>query len=162
MAVGQEEIERRIATFARTCKQADVRMTHQRMEIFKEVAKTDEHPDAETIYTRVRRRNPFISLDTVYRTLATLEKLGVISRVYALCDRARFDALTAPHQHFVCTECGMLRDFSCAEADELRIPQEVQSWGIIRSVHVEVRARCLNCAKQGKNRNSPLSQKGRH
>jgi Fur family peroxide stress response transcriptional regulator len=153
MAVGQDEIERRIAAFAEACRQAGVRMTHQRMEIFREVAKTDEHPDAETIYTRVRRRIPVISLDTVYRTLTTLERLGVVSRVYALCDRARFDALTNPHHHFVCTECGTLRDFFSAEANNLPIPEEVESWGIVKSIHVEVRAVCSKCANRKKDRN---------
>lgn len=152
MAVSEEEIDARIAAFVAACQRADIRMTHQRMEIFKEVAKTDEHPDAENIYIGVRRRIPVISLDTVYRTLTTLEKLGVISRVYALCDRARFDAFTAPHHHFVCTECGILRDFSCVEAYELPIPQEVQSWGIMKSVHVELRAICLKCANRKKGR----------
>jgi Fur family peroxide stress response transcriptional regulator len=128
-------------------------MTHQRMEIFREVAKTDEHPDAETIYTRVRRRIPVISLDTVYRTLTTFEKLGVVSRVYALCDRARFDALTSPHHHFVCAQCGMLRDFWSPEADALGIPEEVQSWGVVKSIHVEVRAVCSKCANRKKDRN---------
>ncbi len=153
MAVGQDEIERRIAAFTEACRQAGVRMTHQRMEIFREVAKTDEHPDAETIYTRVRRRIPVISLDTVYRTLTTFEKLGVVSRVYALCDRARFDALTSPHHHFVCAQCGMLRDFWSPEADALGIPEEVQSWGVVKSIHVEVRAVCSKCANRKKDRN---------
>jgi Fur family peroxide stress response transcriptional regulator len=152
VAVSEEEVEARVAAFVAACQRADIRMTHQRMEIFKEVAKSDEHPDAETIYIRVRRRIPVISLDTVYRTLTTLEKLGVISKVYALCDRARFDALTTPHHHFVCAECGLMRDFSLAEADELRIPEEVQSWGMVKSIHVEVRAVCLKCANRKKDR----------
>ncbi len=128
-------------------------MTHQRMEVFREVAKTDEHPDAETIYDRVRRRIPAISLDTVYRTLTMLETLGVLSRVYALCDRARFDATVAHHHHFVCTQCGMIRDFFCTEADKLQIPREVQSWGIMKSTHLEVRAICSKCAKRKKAKN---------
>lgn len=153
MSVSQEEIESRIATFTEACRSAGIRMTHQRMEIFREVANTDEHPAAETIYNRVRRKIPVISLDTVYRTLTTLEKLGVVSRVYALCDRARFDAAPSPHHHFVCSQCGMIRDFSCTEADKLQIPPEVQSWGTMRSVHVEVRAICSKCAGRKKDRN---------
>jgi Fur family transcriptional regulator, peroxide stress response regulator len=150
MSVPKEEIERRMSAFAEACSRTGIRMTHQRMEVFREVAKTDEHPDAETIYGRVRRRIPAISLDTVYRTLSTLETLGVLSRVYLLCDRARFDAMTAPHHHFVCSRCGMLRDFVSAEADKLRIPPEVQSWGVVKSIHLEVRAVCSKCAKRTK------------
>jgi Fur family transcriptional regulator, peroxide stress response regulator len=153
MSVPSGEIEQRILAFTEACNAAGIRMTHQRMEVFREVARTDEHPDAETIYGKVRRRIPSISLDTVYRTLTMLEKLGVISRVYALCDRARFDAMVTPHHHFVCSQCGTLRDFVSAEADKLRIPPEVQSWGIVKSIHVEVRAICSKCAKRKKAKN---------
>ena len=153
MSVSHEEIERRIVAFTEACSASGIRMTHQRMEVFREVAKTDEHPDAETIYDRVRRRIPAISLDTVYRTLTMLETLGVLSRVYALCDRARFDATVAHHHHFVCTQCGMIRDFFCTEADKLQIPREVQSWGIMKSTHLEVRAICSKCANRKKAKN---------
>jgi Fur family transcriptional regulator, peroxide stress response regulator len=153
MSVPHEEIERRIVAFTEACSAAGIRMTHQRMEVFREVARTDEHPDAETIYDRVRRRIPAISLDTVYRTLTMLETLGVLSRVYALCDRARFDAMVTPHHHFVCSQCGTLRDFVSSEADKLPIPSEVQSWGIVKSIHVEVRAICSKCAKRKKAKN---------
>lgn len=153
MSVSREELDRRIVAFTEACSSTGVRMTHQRMEVFREVAKTDEHPDAETIYDRVRRRIPAISLDTVYRTLTMLETLGVLSRVYALCYRARFDATVAHHHHFVCAQCGIIRDFFCTEADKLQIPREVQSWGIMKSTHLEVRAICSKCAKRKKTKN---------
>ena len=50
-------------------KAAGVRVTHQRLEIFREVASSTAHPDAETVFRGVRDRLPTVSLDTVYRTL---------------------------------------------------------------------------------------------
>ena len=43
---------------------AGMKVTHQRTEIFREVAGSDEHPDAETVYQRVRKRVTGISRDT--------------------------------------------------------------------------------------------------
>jgi Fur family transcriptional regulator, peroxide stress response regulator len=146
VSVTQSEIDRRKAVFSEACRKAGMKLTHQRSEIFTEVAGSEEHPDAETIFERVRRRVPAISLDTVYRTLSTLEKLGVISRVYLTCDRARFDANTRPHHHFICEECGLIRDFVLPEVDNLHLPDEVQSWGPIRSIHLELRSVCRECA----------------
>lgn len=146
MSVTQVEIDRRMAAFEVACRKADIKLTHQRFEVFAEVARTEEHPDAETVFERVRKRIPTISLDTVYRTLSTLEKLHVISRVYVFCDRARFDANTHPHHHFVCAQCGLVRDFSFPEADNLAIPREVQSWGEVKSLRVELRSICYRCA----------------
>jgi len=55
-----------------------MKVTHQRTEIFRELAAGTEHPDAETVYQRVCKRVPSISRDTVYRTLSTLETKGLI------------------------------------------------------------------------------------
>jgi Fur family transcriptional regulator, peroxide stress response regulator len=146
MGVHLSEIDRRMESFETACRSAGLKLTHQRMEIFREVAQTEEHPPAETIYDRVRKRVPSISLDTVYRTLITLEKLGVISRVNVLCERTRFDANMSPHHHVVCTSCGMVRDFSSPAADALPIPEEVKSWGEVTSIHVELRTVCSDCS----------------
>ena len=63
--------------FEQVCRGAGVKLTHQRMEVFREVALSGDHPDAETIYRRVRARIPTVSLDTVYRALWLLAELGL-------------------------------------------------------------------------------------
>jgi len=152
MSVRAEQIERRIAGFVRACRQAGMKVTHQRTEVFREVAGTDEHPDAETVFERVRRRIPALSLDTVYRTLATLERLGLIRRVDVVGDRARYDANTGPHHHFVCTVCGRIRDFTDESLDNLAPPKLLRAWGQIKSVQVQVRGICRQCKVKTKRR----------
>ena len=147
MSVSAKEIKRRLTAFTEACRVHGMKLTHQRLEIFKAVAGSDEHPNAETVFENVRNRLPTISLDTVYRTLATLEKLGVISRVNVLPEPARFDANMEAHHHFLCTECGAIKDFSSSELDNFRIPEEVQSWGKVKSVRVELRSICKECLK---------------
>jgi Fur family transcriptional regulator, peroxide stress response regulator len=148
MPVSGKEIKRRLTAFTEACREHGMKLTHQRLEVFKAVARTDEHPDVETVFEQVRSRLPTISLDTVYRTLTTLERLGVISRVNVLQERARFDANTGAHHHFLCTECGAIKDFSSSELDNFRIPAEVQSWGKVKSVRVELRSTCKECLKR--------------
>ena len=58
-----------------------LRLTHQRLEILRELVGAKDHPSAEMVFGRVRRRLPTISLDTVYRTLSTFDELGIIMRV---------------------------------------------------------------------------------
>ena len=76
--ITREQVTRRLADFAAECRDKHIKATHQRMEILRELASTGEHPDAETIFKRVRRRIPAVSLDTVYRTLRMLEDKGII------------------------------------------------------------------------------------
>ena len=145
MAPSPDEVERRMEAFAQTCRDRGIKVTPQRTEIFREVAGTDEHPDAETVHRRICRRMPNVALDTIYRTLYRLEEEGLISRVQVLSDRVRFDANTRRHHHFICTECGLVRDFYSEQLDTYEAPREVHTWGEIRSRHMEIRGVCSNC-----------------
>jgi Fur family peroxide stress response transcriptional regulator len=145
MPVSDNEVQERMDAFMQMCRQSGVRATHQRCEIFREVARTEEHPDVETVYSRVRKRVPTVSLDTVYRTLAMLEEQGLVRRLGSLSGRARFDANADSHHHFVCTRCGLVRDFASEEMDDLPIPRQVRSWGNISSVQVQIRGICRDC-----------------
>jgi len=145
VSVPHDEIARRMAAFTEVCRKAGIKVTLQRTEVYRELAATEEHPDAETVYRRVQKRIPTISLDTVYRTLSLLENLKLISRVLVTSERTRFDANVSPHHHFICSECGLVRDFSSTECDQVKIPPEVAAWGTVTSLHVEVRAICSDC-----------------
>ena len=153
MSVSQEEVQRRLQHFRDVCARAGMKLTHQRTEIFREVARTTDHPDAQTIFERVRKRIPAMSLDTVYRNLWLLNDLGLIATLGPPRERARFDANVTLHHHFVCTRCGMASDFYSQEFDKLRPPAEVDSIGTVEATHVELRGLCLRCrqkAEEGK------------
>jgi len=149
MAVSKAEIERRMERFVEACRQNGMKVTHQRMEVFRELAGTEEHPDAETLYQSVSERVPAISRDTVYRTLASLEGQGLVRKAEILFSKARYDANMGRHHHFVCTECGRVRDFCSETLNELPIPRAVTSLGRVVSTHVQLRGICLVCARRG-------------
>ena len=140
-----KQVQKRVDAFSQACRRYGVKATHQRREIYRELAGTNEHPDVETIYDRVRKRIPEISLDTVYRTLHLLEKKGLIGRVGFLGDKTRFDANTDRHHHFVCTECGFMGDFYHEEWNNFRARSNVMNMGTVNSIHVELRGLCRAC-----------------
>jgi len=142
-----EETRQRMERFIEACRAAGVKLTHQRLEIFREVARTNAHPDAITIHRGVRRRIPTISLDTVYRALATMVDLGVLAPLGSSREKVRFDANTRPHHHFVCVRCGTIRDFYSESYDQLATG-EIEDVGRVESAHVELRGICSNCASQ--------------
>ena len=145
MNLSSKEIETRLNNFKKVLKSAGLKYTHQRMEIFKELAQSKEHPDADTIYQSVSRRVPAVSIDTVYRTLALLEEAKLINRVQVLSNRVRYDANTERHHHFVCTECGQVRDFHSQQLNDCPVFQSVQDIGIVKSLNVQLRGICLAC-----------------
>jgi len=148
MKIKPEEVERRSKAFSNAFRRYGLKSTYQRAEIYRELARTEEHPDVETIYARVRSRIPAISLDTVYRTLRLLEKKGIISRVGAPGERARFDANSTQHHHFICTKCGFIGDFYNEELNGFSTPSDVAAMGKVNSIHVELMGICKKCQRK--------------
>lgn len=145
MARSRTEVDRRVQEFVQTCRRRGLKVTHQRMEISRELAASEAHPDAETVFHAVARRVPSISRDTVYRTLSTLEAEGLIRRVEPVFESVRYDANVGRHHHFVCRVCGAIRDFYSEAFDSLPVPPSAESLGQIDSVQVQIRGICSAC-----------------
>src|SRR5450759_1215901 len=136
MEPSKEDIQSRMDRFTEIMRGSGIKLTHQRIEIFREAARTGDHPDAETIFKRVRKRIPTISLDTVYRTLWMLNDMGLITTLGPQRGRVRFDANASPHHHFICTKCGKVGDFYSKEFDDLEVPEQVSRMGEVATTHV--------------------------
>lgn len=142
------EAERRVEQFKATVKARGVKLTPQRLEIFREIASSLEHPDAEAVHKAVHGRMPTVSLDTVYRTLWMLSELGLISVLGVRRESLRFDPNPEKHHHFVCVRCGLTRDFESEELHALSLPGAVKALGNVVSTHLEVRGICKNCNRK--------------
>lgn len=151
MSLASNIVANRMETFRQACIESGVKVTHQRLEIYRELALSGEHPDAETVYRRVRRRIPTISRDTVYRNLKMLSEHGLISIVGMSNERLRFDANMESHHHFVCIRCGLIRDFCSEHLRSLEFPKEVAAFGKPVSLHLEVKGVCATCRSRKKN-----------
>jgi Fur family peroxide stress response transcriptional regulator len=106
------------------CREAGLRLTHQRLEIFHELLSATDHPAVEAIHKRVRVRIPTISLDTTYRTISTFEHYGLVSKVCVFEDKARFCGDSSAHHHLFYTKCKSISDFFWDSFDELENPAE--------------------------------------
>ena len=142
------ELQRRLGTFQETCQRATVRLTPQRLEVFRAVASRRDHPDAESVFRDVRRRMPTISLDTVHRTLLLLRDLGLVVALGPRHESVRFDAHVEVHDHYVCLRCGMTRDIKVAGARIRPRPQSVADLGSVITTRIEVQGICRACARE--------------
>lgn len=89
---------------------AITKYSRQRELIYQTVMENQVHPTAEFVYNYLKKDNPQLSLGTVYRNLQQLSENGIISRVSIPDQPDRFDGITTPHYHAVCTECGSITD----------------------------------------------------
>lgn len=102
-----------------------------------------------------------VALSTVYRNLGEMVDVGVVARVamdgggdrYELAEQLSLHH----HHHLVCTECGIVTDFSPSADLERRIADEVvhllDHEGFEVTSHVfDVRGRCRRCRAHGDRR----------
>ena len=148
MKVEASEVERRLEQFKAAARDAGMKLTHQRLEIFRAIASSLEHPSAEAVHRAVQATTPTVSLDTVYRTLWLLTNLGLLTTLGSRQDSMRFDANVENHHHYVCTRCSLVRDFESDDLKVLKIPETVNQFGQIVSSHIEVRGICDDCLKE--------------
>jgi Fur family peroxide stress response transcriptional regulator len=100
----------------------------------------------DAVFRAVQARIPTVSLDTVYRTLWVLEELGLLSTLGPRHGAVRFDANLRRHHHYVCTRCGLTRDFESSAFDALKTPSSVTSFGQVVATRVELRGVCRTCS----------------
>lgn len=134
-----------LKAFDKACREAGLRLTHQRLEIFRELSLATDHPSAEMLHQRLRRKIPTLSLDTVYRTMATLAGHGLINRVETAESQARFEAATKRHHHLICSRCKEIMDFHWQEIEEAPLPGSLREWGRIDTRNVVVYGICSKC-----------------
>ncbi len=104
-----------------------MRHSAQRDTILRIVKAAQDHPTADTIYSRVREEIPNISLGTVYRNLKSLADMGEVDTMETLDKSIHYDGNTNIHRHFICRNCSHIIDlfFEC------RLPDELDSLGLL-------------------------------
>ncbi len=96
-----------------------IKYSRQRESIKEFLSTRTDHPTADTVYMNIRREYPNISLGTVYRNLALLVSLGEIQKVSCGDGVEHFDPNAKPHYHFVCKECGAVKDLAMKPLEKL-------------------------------------------
>lgn len=93
-------------------KDSGLRLTPQRLAVYRALAATDRHPTAQALYEQVRQQIPSLSQATVYNNLQVLVRHGLVQELGDLGDGAvHYDADLTPHLNLVCTHCGRIEDF---------------------------------------------------
>tara|TARA_Y100000590_G_C14913109_1_gene710865 strand:- start:31 stop:474 length:444 start_codon:yes stop_codon:yes gene_type:complete len=96
------------------CKQNGVKMTPQRQVIASVINKSKDHPDVDKIYQRASKKNPKISLATVYRTVKLFEDAkAIIKHEFKFGEeKARYEATTKwEHNHLIDIISGNVSEF---------------------------------------------------
>lgn len=136
--------DRRLTVALDHLKEKDVRLTAPRRAILEILAKTLVPLSSEEIFSRLKK----VDLVTVYRSLTTLEEIGLLRR-HDFGDTVKRYELSEEghHHHFIrCRSCGNVEAFEGCEF-ESAISKTLERKGY-RMIHhtLDVQALCADCA----------------
>lgn len=100
-------------------KDKKLKLTPQRLAVYKYLMSTKEHPSAETIYKALHEEYPTMSLATVYKAIKTLVEVGLIQELNVGEGNFRYDGNAESHPHIQCINCGKVEDFESLSLDDL-------------------------------------------
>ncbi|MBN1223220.1 MAG: transcriptional repressor [Candidatus Aminicenantes bacterium] len=142
----------KLDNFRLECKKHDLKITPQRIAIYRELLKSGSHPTADEVYQALKGDFSNISYDTVNRTLLSLAEIGLIDVVKSPGGPRRFDPNTQTHHHLHCLKCGKIIDFFSEVCDELKIPGTIGDEFTVVSKRVIINGICKNCQSERKAR----------
>lgn len=145
------------------------RVTQARRAILEVLERTDAHLNADEISAQAAAMAPGTHRATVYRALATLRDLGMVTHthvggaatVYHLAPAVDRVGGEGGHTHVQCTSCGTLIDVPAKTLRPLVIRLERDLGFQLEPQHAALLGRCAACAALSARRRSPPVQHSR-
>jgi Fur family peroxide stress response transcriptional regulator len=134
--------------FSRICHAHQLKITPQRIAIFKQLSHLGTHPTADAVFQLVKSEYPNISFDTVNRTLLTFAKIGIVDVVETFGGARRYDPNLARHHHLHCSKCGRVFDIYNQSYDNLAVPEKILEQFQITDKRVILKGVCKACRKK--------------
>jgi len=124
-----------------------LRMTPQRRAIVAEIMRTRGHISPTALARKVQGEMPGVNASTVYRTLALLEEVGVLSHAHLEGGAEYHRAEEAGHVHLTCSRCGAEDDLSLEEARALSHLIERHRGFLPDLTHFAISGLCAECRR---------------
>ena len=140
----------RLETLVGRLRARGVRVTSARKALLAALVDADDHHlSAQDLSAAVQRAIPEVHLSTIYRSLDSLEELGLVDHVHFGHGRAIYHLADEPHQHLLCEVCGAVVEVPDDVFAELASTLRRAYGFAIRPHHFAVIGRCRRCATAG-------------
>jgi Fe2+ or Zn2+ uptake regulation protein len=104
------------------------------------------HPlSAENIYEKLKKSNDLV---TIYRTLISFEKAGILRKVDLHKDAQFYEINENHHHHIICNKCGLVEELNECNIEMFisKISSKSENFKIIKSHSLEFFGLCKKCA----------------
>jgi Fe2+ or Zn2+ uptake regulation protein len=141
-------------------RERGLRLAPQHKVIAKVLEQAAEHLDAPEVPRRARLEMPGLHLATVYRSLESLKKLGIIDELdpmHVYGPGHYYEARTdRDHMHITCQRCGGVLEIQTPLFERLKGQIEGRHGLAIRVARLELGGLCGACASKGGKQTSSL------
>jgi Fur family peroxide stress response transcriptional regulator len=137
-----KDIEKVVKRF----REVGLKITPQRLSIFKLLQGNHSHPSAEDVYRDVLKIHPSISFTTVYKTLQTLRDMGEIQELSLNPERAHYDPDISEHAHTFCRSCKCIGDleYTLDNPPPMKLPEGPDGFEV-HNVQLHAVGLCAEC-----------------
>ncbi len=123
-----------------------MKITPQRLMIFKVLENNTSHPSAEDVFKRVKKVYPAVSFTTIYKTLETLKDLGEIRELTIDEDRKHYDPNTSTHHHVICSACKNILDIFEDFSPHIKLPDFINNNYTVSGFQITFYGTCRKCS----------------
>jgi Fur family peroxide stress response transcriptional regulator len=123
-----------------------LRATTQRLGVLTMLRSTPGHPTASALHRALRRKQPSVSLKTVYEALGSLVSAGLAACVTDGGEPYRYEANNTPHYHARCRVCGSLHDLPSGSDGFIRARANLPEGFSVERISVVVVGLCARCS----------------
>lgn len=135
----------------RALNSAGLRVTNQRALLLDIIRQGGGHLDAFELYRRARKKQPRLSLSTVYRALQKFKKLGLVEEVHFDENHHHYEVKpSAEHHHLVCLGCGRVIEFNYPLARQVKQNLPEAKDFDITGTEVRMTGYCSQCRQNRK------------
>jgi Fur family transcriptional regulator, ferric uptake regulator len=122
-------------------------LTPQRLMILDIMERSDDHISAEEIHRQVRARYPRQHVSSIYRTLETLKKLGLVTETDLRDGKLRYHLQEkGHHHHLICEKCGQAQELDESLLSPLKAALFRKYRFRAELRHLAIFGRCGKCA----------------
>jgi len=134
------------AKLTETLRNHGMKITPQRLMIFKILENNTSHPSAEEVFKKVKKTYPTVSFTTIYKTLETLRELGEIKELTIDKDRKHYDPNMNAHHHAICSVCKKIADIFEDFSPYVKLPGSMKNDFMAEGFQISFHGTCKECA----------------
>ena len=121
-----------------------LRITNQRALILEVIRQG--HLDADEVYRQAKKKQPRLSLSTVYRTLRMFKKLGLVEELHFDEAHHHYEIKSpSKHHHLVCLGCGKIVEFKCPLSPKMKENIARENDFEVTGVEIRMTGYCPKC-----------------